>query len=105
MSTSFTTNKEIEKWRQKFLDEFGTALNNLNDPEDKGVLNTQSTAKVFDWISSAFTQVGEEARKEEKERMKLKLEVAIEAWMETYEQKQKTFTTDNFIKFLKKELK
>jgi Mg-chelatase subunit ChlI len=48
--TAFTTNPEIEKLRQEFLDEFGTALNNLNDPNDKGVLNTQSTAKVFDWF-------------------------------------------------------
>lgn len=99
--TSFTTDPKREKLREDFLEKFGTALNNLNDPNDKGVLNTQSTAKVFDWfLSQLDTQIGEE-----KKRLKLRLDVAIEAWMETYEKKQKTFKTQDFIKFLEEELK
>ena len=62
--------------------------------------NMDQTQEIKHFLTTELQAYGELVRAEERE----KIRKSVELWMDVHERDQKTFTTDDFIKFVTEEL-
>jgi hypothetical protein len=86
-----TTKSEIEESESHTVD-FGLKILRGNE-----IFTVTDWGNVWNFIETAIKQTREEAVN--------RIDLAVEAWMEVHEEKQKSFQTKKFIEFLRNEVR